>query len=326
MMDLLSMLPEEIRERLPDQPAYRAEQIFSWLPKAPSGLGEMSSIPKGISLPFYPPKQVKRQISSDGTQKLLFELEDGQLVESVIMRYNTGKSICVSSQAGCRQGCAFCASTLGGKVRDLTAGEILGQVFYCGEQVSNVVLMGIGEPLDNFDNVVKFLKLLSHPKGRNMSLRHVSLSTCGLVDEILRLAELGLPVTLSVSLHAADDETRNLIMPVNKNYGIERLVHSVEIYFDKTGRRISYEYVMIEGVNDSEAQAVKLVKLLRGRPSHVNLIPFNHVSGKPYRQSPPGNIKKFAKILDAAHIETTVRRKLGADIDAACGQLRAGMR
>ncbi len=326
MTDLLSMTPDELAERMLElgEPRYRAGQVFEWLHRGAKSGAEMTNLPLALreKLDFPLPETAERQISSDGTQKLLWRLRDGETVESVLMSYKTGTTICISTQAGCRQGCAFCASTIGGRVRDLTAGEMLAQVLHCGAPVSHVVLMGIGEPLDNFDSTVRFLRLLNHPRGRNMSLRNVTLSTCGLAPEIEKLAELGLPVTLSISLHAPDNALRDRLMPVNKKYPLERLMHSAEIYFDKTCRRVSYEYVMIKGMNDSAGQAEKLAGLVKPGRSHVNLIPLNPVSGKGLEPSAPEVVKKFSDILSVRGIEVTVRRRLGGDIDAACGQLR----
>jgi 23S rRNA (adenine2503-C2)-methyltransferase len=236
------------------------------------------------------------------------------------MRYKHGVSVCLSTQAGCRQGCAFCASGAHGFSRNLTAGEILGQALYCGVDIGHVVLMGTGEPLDNFDQTIRFIKLISHPWGRNLGLRNISVSTCGDVPGILKFAELGLPVTLSVSLHAPDDETRDRIMPVNRKYPIAILMDACGKYFVKTGRRISYEYVIIEGLNDSTGHARRLKALLKGKPAHVNIIPYNPVAGKPYRAPKAVAVERFARELGEP---ATVRRTLGADIDAACGQLRS---
>ena len=240
------------------------------------------------------------------------------------MGYHHGNSVCISSQVGCAMGCAFCASTIGGKVRDLTAGELLAQVIFtqkdAGRSISNIVLMGIGEPLDNYDNVRRFLTLVNHPAGLNIGMRHISLSTCGLIRGIDRLAEEGLQLTLSVSLHAPDDETRSALMPVNRGKGVAALFAACRRYFEKTGRRISYEYAMIDGVNDSDRQADLLAGLLKGMPGHVNLIPLNDVEESPLK--PSRRVAAFQKRLESHGVTVTVRRRLGSDIDASCGQLR----
>ena len=259
----------------------------------------------------------------DGTIKYLWRLHDGNCIETVLMRYKHGNTVCISSQVGCRMGCAFCASTLAGKVRDLTPAEMLDQVLFTqidsGAPISNIVLMGIGEPLDNFDTVMRFLTLVNHPDGLNIGMRHISLSTCGLVDQIDKLADLRLQLTLSVSLHAPDDETRSRIMPVNRAVGVERLFESCRRYFEKTGRRISYEYAMIDGVNDSDWQADLLAAHLQGTPGHVNLIPLNEVKESPLK--PSRRVAAFQRRLEQQGVTVTVRRKLGGDIDASCGQL-----
>jgi 23S rRNA (adenine2503-C2)-methyltransferase len=266
----------------------------------------------------------KQESALDGTIKYLWELGDGNCIETVLMRYKHGNTVCISCQVGCRMGCAFCASTLAGKVRDLTPAEMIDQVLFTqldsGAPISNIVLMGIGEPLDNYDTVMKFLKLVNHPDGMNIGMRHISLSTCGLTDKIDKLAQLELQLTLSVSLHAPDDETRSRIMPVNRAVGVEKLMDTCRRYFQTTGRRISYEYAMIDGVNDSDAQADLLAKLLKGQPGHVNLIPLNEVEESPLK--PSKRVAAFQKRLESHGITATVRRKLGGDIDASCGQLR----
>ena len=291
----------------------------------------MTNLPKALreklaaEHPFTVPAVERKQVSAqDGTIKYLWRLGDGNCVESVLMRYHHGNTVCISSQAGCRMGCAFCASTIAGKVRDLTAAEMLDQVLFTqtdsGAEVSNIVLMGIGEPLDNFDNVLRFLELVNHPDSMNIGMRHISLSTCGLVPGIRRLSELGLQLTLSVSLHAPDSETRSKIMPVNRAYDVEELFAACHDYFKKTGRRISFEYAMIDGVNDHDWQADLIVKKLRGMPGHVNLIPLNEVAESPFK--PSRRIAAFQKRLESQGVTATVRRSLGGDIDASCGQLR----
>ena len=260
----------------------------------------------------------------DGTIKYLWELADGNCIETVLMRYQHGNTVCVSSQVGCRMGCAFCASTLAGRVRDLTPAEMVDQVLFTqldsGAHISNIVLMGIGEPLDNFDTVMRFLTLVNHPDGLNIGMRHISLSTCGLTEKIDKLAQLGLQLTLSVSLHAPDDETRSKIMPINRSVGVDKLMETCRRYFKTTGRRISYEYAMIDGVNDSDHQADLLAGLLKGLPGHVNLIPLNDVEESPLK--PSRRVAQFQKRLENQGVTVTVRRRLGSDIDASCGQLR----
>ncbi len=313
------------------QPAFRAKQVFRWLNEGAESFDEMTDLPKDLrerlagECRLFAPRVERKQVSKiDGTTKYLWRLWDGNCVETVLMRYRHGNTVCVSCQAGCNMGCVFCASTLGGKVRDLTAGEILDQVIFTqkdsGETVSNIVMMGIGEPLDNFDNVLRFLTLVNCPDGLNIGMRHISLSTCGLVKRIDKLASLGLQLTLSVSLHAPDDETRSRLMPVNRSVGVEALMETCRRYFETTGRRISYEYAMIDGVNDSDGQADRLAALLKGQPAHVNLIPLNDIDESPLK--PSRRVREFQKRLESHGVTVTVRRKLGSDIDASCGQLR----
>ena len=271
------------------------------------------------------PTVARKQTSKlDGTVKYLWELADGNCIETVLMQYHHGNTVCISSQVGCRMGCAFCASTIAGKVRDLTPSEILDQVLFTqldsGLDISNIVLMGIGEPLDNKDNVLKFLELVNSPDGLNIGMRHISLSTCGIVPQIDALAELNLQLTLSVSLHAPDSETRSKIMPVNKAYDVEELFAACHRYFQKTGRRISFEYAMIDGVNDHDWQADLIAQRIKGMPGHVNLIPLNEVTESPFK--PSRRTAAFQKRLESHGITATVRRSLGGDIDASCGQLR----
>lgn len=333
MIDLRSMTLEELTAWLKEQgePAFRAKQIFHWLYRGVTSFDEMSDLSKALRQKLAGqcfltvPKVVRKQVSKlDGTIKYLWELADGNCIETVLMRYQHGNTVCISCQVGCRMGCAFCASTLAGKVRDLTPAEMIAQVLFTqldsGEPISNIVLMGIGEPLDNFDTVMKFLTLVNHPEGLNIGMRHISLSTCGLTDKIDKLAQYGLQLTLSVSLHAPDDETRSKIMPVNRSVGVEKLMETCRRYFQTTGRRISYEYAMIDGVNDSDWQADLLTSLLKGTPGHVNLIPLNDVEESPLK--PSRRVAAFQKRLERHGITVTVRRKLGGDIDASCGQLR----
>ena len=331
--DLKSMNMEELRNWVigAGQPAFRAKQIYQWFHvKLADGTEEMTNLPKSLrekmdEYGIYGVSVVTRLISEDdGTNKFLFRLHDGNVIESVLMKYKHGNSVCISSQVGCRMGCAFCASTIAGKVRDLRPSELLDQVLFTqldsGLPVSNIVLMGIGEPLDNMDNVLRFLELVNSPHGMNIGMRHISLSTCGVVPGIDALAERQLQLTLSVSLHAPDSETRSRIMPVNRAYDVETLFAACHRYFQKTGRRISFEYAMIDGVNDHDWQAELIAKKLKGMPGHVNLIPLNDVVESPYK--PSRRIGAFQQKLESLGVTATVRRSLGGDIDASCGQLR----
>ncbi len=334
-IDILSLFPEELAELLENEPKYRVKQLFVWLHKG-AAYDEMTNLPKKIREELQKktyialPEILKKYVSKiDGTVKYLFKLYDGQCIESVVMKYKHGNTICISSQAGCKMGCKFCASTQNGWVRNLTPSEMLGQVLVAqndtGLRISNIVLMGIGEPLDNYDNVMKFLRLVSLDEGLNIGLRHISLSTCGVVDKIYALAEENLPVTLSVSLHHSKDDDRSALMPINKKWNINELLTACKVFFDKTGRRISFEYAVIEGVNDNEAQANALADLLNKKlpciPFHVNLIPVNHVKGTGFTSGTKTAVQ-FQSALEKRGINATIRRKLGSDIDAACGQLR----
>ena len=333
MTDLKSLTPEELSAfcRGLGEPAFRGKQIFQWLSRGITDPDGMTNLSKGLrdklraNCLITCPRIERKQVSAlDGTIKYLWRLGDGNCVETVLMRYQHGNTVCISSQVGCRMDCAFCASTIGGKVRDLTASEMLDQVLFtqldAGVPVSNIVLMGIGEPLDNFDTVLRFLTLVNHPDGMDIGMRHISLSTCGLVDKIDKLAGYRLQLTLSVSLHAPDNETRDRIMPVNRAYPVEELIEACRRYFDITGRRISYEYAMIDGVNDSDRQADLLAQRLKRAPGHVNLIPLNDVRESPLR--PSRRTAEFQRQLQAHGVNVTVRRRLGGDIDASCGQLR----
>lgn len=315
------------------QPAFRAKQVYTWLHKGARSYEDMTNLPKALReqlaqmYPIYAPTVVRKQESArDGTIKYLWQLQDGNCVETVLMRYHYGNTVCVSTEVGCPMGCAFCASTLGGLVRRLEPHEILDQVLFTqvdsGQPVSHIVLMGIGEPLDNFDNVMRFLELVNSPEGMNISMRHISLSTCGLVPKIDELAKRKLQLTLSVSLHAPNDAVRNRIMPVNKAYPSEELLAACRRYYDATSRRISFEYAMIDGVNDSVADAKELLRRMKGLPAHFNLIPLNHVEESPLKPSSKAAVAAFQKTLEDGGIPATVRRTLGGDIDASCGQLR----
>ncbi len=334
-IEIKSLTLQELEQELEKlgEKKFRAKQIFQWLHRGVSDFEEMTNLSKDLrrllSQHFLltHPEIMRKQISKiDGTIKYLWKLHDGNCVESVWMEYHHGNTVCVSSQVGCRMGCKFCASTIGGLVRNLSAGEILDQVLFMsrdtGKKVSNIVLMGTGEPLDNYDAVLKFIHLLGDPNGICIGQRHISLSTCGLADQIDRLAQEKLQITLSISLHSPDNESRSQTMPINKRYPIERLLKSCENYFDITSRRISYEYTMIDGISDRPWQAEKLAKLLRSRPNHINLIPLNAVVESGLQPSKKANIVKFQSILEKYGIPATVRRKLGPDIDASCGQLR----
>ena len=336
--DILSLLPEELEAELAalGEPRFRAAQIFQWLGRGVRSFEGMTNLSKDLRAKLgehfflYEPKVIRRQVSAiDGTIKYLWELSDGNAVETVVMSYKHGNTVCVSSQVGCRQGCAFCASTIGGLVRNLRPSEILDEVLFSeldsGKKISNIVLMGIGEPLDNYDNVMRFLELVNHPKGMNIGMRHISLSTCGLIERFDELAARDLQLTLSVSLHAPDDETRSRIMPANRGRGVEALIGACKNYYDKTGRRISFEYAMIDGVNDSPAQAELLARRARAVAAHVNLIPLNHVEERQFQPSTPEHLKRFIKILEDNGVNVTVRRRLGSDVDASCGQLRRKM-
>ena len=333
MTDIKSMTQAELTAFFGEmgEPKFRAKQVFTWLHKGARSFDEMSNLSKPLreklkqTCILTPPTVERKQVSAiDGTIKYLWRLADGSCIETVLMRYQHGNTVCISCQVGCRMGCVFCASTLGGKIRDLTPAEMIDQVLFTqldsGCQISNIVLMGIGEPLDNFDTVLRFLELVNHPDGLNVGMRHISLSTCGLVEKIDKLAEHQLQLTLSVSLHAPDDETRSKLMPVNKRYNVEELFAACRRYFEKTGRRISYEYSMIDGVNDSDEQADLLARRLKIAPGHVNLIGLNEVKESPLK--PSRRIRQFQKRLESHGITVTVRRKLGSDIDASCGQLR----
>ena len=333
--DLKSMTLAEMQEAFAalGEPKFRAKQVFTWLHRGASRFDEMTNLSKPLrekldGLYFITaPRVARKQVSKlDGTIKYLWQLGDGNCVESVVMQYHHGNTVCISSEVGCPMGCKFCASTLGGLVRRLTPAELLDQVLFSqldsGLTISNIVLMGIGEPLDNFDAVMRFLELVNSPEGLNIGMRHISLSTCGLVDKIELLAERNLQLTLSVSLHSPDNESRSKIMPVNKRWPVEQLLAACRAYFEKTGRRVSFEYTMIDGVSDAPEQAELLAKKLHGMQAHVNMIPLNNVEESGLRCSSHTAIERFQKILESHGVTATVRRTLGSDIDASCGQLR----
>ncbi|MBQ2738165.1 MAG: 23S rRNA (adenine(2503)-C(2))-methyltransferase RlmN [Clostridia bacterium] len=338
--DLLSLSLDELTEWLTDmgQPKFRAKQIYDWL-----NLGtppeDMTNIPKALRdtlkeamLDTLPRVRKKLVSKIDGTVKYLFSLHDGSCIESVFMRYKHGNTLCISSQVGCRMGCKFCASTIGGKLRDLLPSELLGQIITAqrdtGERVSNIVMMGIGEPLDNYDNVIKFLRLVGDERGLNIGYRHISLSTCGVVDGINKLARENFPITLSISLHAVTDEARSAIMPINRKWGIDALLRACRAYYETTSRRISFEYTLLSGKNDSEEDARALARLLKnafsgtGAPLHVNLIRVNEVEETDFRRGSRESIERFRATLEKEGVVATLRRRLGADINGACGQLR----
>lgn len=335
MRNLMDMTLEELEQLLSEmgQQKFRAKQIFKWVNSGIKSVDDMSNLSKQLRQELSRVAQISRlrqvnklQSKIDSTAKYLFELEDGNIIESVLMEYKHGFTACISSQAGCRMGCTFCASTGANFSRNLTPGEMLDQVMTMqedsGKRIGHIVLMGIGEPLDNYDNVVRFLRIVNHPDGLMIGLRNISLSTCGIVPRILQLARENLPVTLSVSLHSARDDKRSAMMPVNKAYSIDKLLSACKIYTESTKRRITFEYAMISGENDSEQDARELAGLLKGMLCHVNLIPVNTVQGNGYKKSSRVQIDKFKNIMESRGIETTVRRELGSDIDAACGQLR----
>ena len=314
-----------------DERPFRAGQVFKWLHTGVKTFDEMTNLSEKLreklDSEFFiaVPELIEKQVSKlDGTIKYLWRTMDANAVESVVMEYAHGNTVCISTQVGCRMGCAFCASTLGGLVRNLAPSEMLDQVLYsqrdAGKKISNVVLMGIGEPLDNFDNVIRFLQILNHPVGINIGARHITLSTCGLPDNIDKLGDYGIQLTLALSLHAPDDETRSRLVPANQGVGVGALIAACERYFEKTGRRVSFEYAMIDGVNDSPHQANLLAEKIRETGGHLNLILLNSVSERDLK--PSGNIEAFTKILKQKGINYTIRRSLGGDIDAACGQLR----
>ena len=338
MTDIRSLSLSEIKKEFADsgEKAYTASQVYSWLHKHQvSSFDEMTNIKKELrerlkKLYYISDCTIEKKLVSvyDETVKYLFRLNDGELIESVVMKYKYGRTICVSSQVGCKMGCSFCASGIAGFVRNLLPGEILSQIYTAqkdlGVRISHIVMMGVGEPLDNFDNVMRFLELISDENGQNIGMRNISLSTCGVVSGIYKLMERKLQLTLSISLHAPSDEIRNKTMPVNSRWNIDTLLKACRDYTAATNRRISFEYAMISGVNDSDDCARLLSKRLKGMLCHVNLIPVNSVKERDYIKSSNGRIAEFIRILENNGINVTVRRTLGSDINASCGQLRRG--
>ena len=335
MFNLKDLTLSELTECIENfgEPKYKAKQIFSWLYKNIKSIDEMTDISKNLreklkEIAYISTLEIEERYISkkDETRKYLFRLPDGNYIESVLMKYSYGYTICVSSQVGCRMGCRFCASTLNGKIRNLTPGEIADQIMYVSEdagvKISNIVMMGIGEPFDNFENLLIFLENITSENGINIGMRHITVSTCGIVDKIIELADKRLQLTLSISLHASSDDVRSDIMPINKKYNISQLMKACDYYIEKTNRRISFEYTLISGVNDNLAEAEKLYRLLRGKLCHVNLIPVNQVSETGFRRSDKKSVDRFCRYLEDKGISATVRREMGSDINAACGQLR----
>lgn len=333
--NLLGLTIDEIKDVLADigQEKYRAKQIFQWVNKGVKDISQMTNLSKALrdeldKIAYISKLSIRHKLVSklDGTTKYLFELEDGNIIESVLMKYKHGLTVCISSQVGCRMGCKFCASTGAGFMRDLSAGEILDQVLTIQadneDRVGNVVIMGIGEPFENYDNVVKFMRIVNMPDSLNIGFRHITVSTCGLVPEMLRLSKESMPVNLSISLHAPNDQIREKLMPINRRYSIDKLIEACKIYTETTKRRITFEYAMIAGVNDSEDNARELAHRIKGMLCHANLIPVNNIEGAEFIRSNRDKMEKFKSILERFGIETTIRRELGTDISAACGQLR----
>lgn len=336
-MDIKSMYLSELEKwsERAGQPAFRARQLYQWLHQKFAGtVEEMSNLPKmfreqlvNAEDGFFVITEETRQVSAkDKTVKFLFRLSDNHMIETVLMQYDYGNSVCISSQVGCRMGCRFCASAIGGLVRNLTASEMLEQIYavmrITGVRISNIVVMGTGEPLDNYDNLVRFIRLISDERGYNISQRNITVSTCGIVPRIYDLAEEQLSITLALSLHAPTDEDRKMLMPVASRYTLEQTIDACKAYFDKTGRRITFEYSLVKGQNDTAEHADRLAKLLRGMNCHVNLIPINPVNERNYQRSDEDSVQKFKLALEKKSINGTIRRSMGSDIDAACGQLR----
>lgn len=334
-IDIRSMYMDELETwmKAEGQPAFRAKQVFQWLhEKYVASAEEMTNLPKALRTKLEETgivtikEELRQESASDGTVKFLYRLQDDQMIETVFMRHDYGNSVCISSQAGCRMGCKFCASTIGGLVRNLTASEMLEQIYASsramGERISHVVVMGTGEPLDNYENLIRFLRLLTDEKGYNLSARNITVSSCGIVPRIYDLANENLPITFALSLHAPTDEERKELMPVAHRYTLAETLDACRAYFDRTGRRVTFEYSLVKGKNDSREQAMKLAKLLAGMNCHVNLIPINPVEEREYEKSDQDSIAKFKLTLEKNHINATIRKSMGSDIDAACGQLR----
>ena len=334
-IDIRSMYMDELENwmKAEGQPAFRAKQVFQWLhEKYVASAEEMTNLPKDLRTKLSESgivtikEELRQESASDGTVKFLYRLQDDQMIETVFMRHDYGNSVCISSQAGCRMGCRFCASTIGGLVRNLTASEMLEQIYASsramGERISHVVVMGTGEPLDNYENLIRFLRLLTDEKGYNLSARNITVSSCGIVPRIYDLANENLPITFALSLHAPTDEERKELMPVAHRYTLAETLDACRAYFDRTGRRVTFEYSLVKGKNDSKEQAIKLAKLLAGMNCHVNLIPINPVEEREYEKSDQDSIAKFKLTLEKNHINATIRKSMGSDIDAACGQLR----
>ncbi len=335
-MDIKSLYLDELINEMKsiNQPSFRAKQIYEWIhEKLASSYDEMTNISKDLRIilkenyPLVALEVVDSLVSeNDGTIKYLFRLNDDRVIESVLMKYRYGNSVCISSQVGCKMGCTFCASTIGGKERDLTASEMLDQIYriqsISGERVSNVVVMGTGEPLENYDNLLRFIRILSDDAGLNISARNITVSTCGIPDKIRSLAEEELPITLALSLHAPNNEIRKNIMPIARQYELTDVMDAFGYYYERTGRRLTFEYCLMDGINDEENHARELSKLLRGYNGHVNLIPVNPIKERNFIKSDSNKIQKFKNILEKNRINVTIRREMGSDIDAACGQLR----
>ncbi len=335
VIDIKSMYFDELSKYLEEKglPLFRAKQLFGWMHEKFTGsVDDMTNLPKSMrelinDEGFMTVSEETRQVSKkDGTIKFLFKLYDGQMVETVFMRYSYGNSICISSQAGCRMGCEFCASTIGGLIRNLSASEMLEQVYAAmrltGERISNIVIMGTGEPLDNYDNVLRFIRIITDERGYNLSMRNITMSTCGIVPRIYDLAKEKLSITLAISLHAPNDEKRRKLMPIAKKYSISEILDACKNYFELTGRRISFEYSLVKGENDSREDALELSKLLKGINSHVNLIPVNSIEERDFKKGDDKSIQNFKLVLEKNSINVTIRKSVGSDIDAACGQLR----
>ncbi len=339
MMDYRDLTFDELQDYLVNigEKKFRAKQIFKWIHRGVEEFHEMTdlsiSLREKLEMNGYLGNmevETKQESANDETVKYLMHLKDGNMIECVLMRYSYGNSICISTQAGCSMGCSFCASTIGGKNRDLTGGEMIGQIMKvqrdAGVEISNIVLMGSGEPLDNLKNVLKFFKIVNHPEGINIGMRHITLSTCGLVPEIINLADMNLQITLAISLHGPNDEIRKRLMPIANKYSYDELLNACNYYIEKTNKRITFEYALIDGINDRKEDAKELSTKLKGMLCHVNLIPINKVKDRGYEKSQRARIEEFKQVLLLHGIETTVRRELGSDIDAACGQLRRSYR